>query len=80
MNTKGVIVMANKVVGASVKQYMLENGISQTFVSLKTGIPTNVLNAALNSKRKLLAEEYFLICGVLGVPLDTFNQKLTKAG
>ena len=72
--------MADKTVGSSIKQYMINNGISQTFVSSKTDIPTNILNAILNSKRKLLAEEYFLICEVLGVPLQTFNPELTKAG
>lgn len=72
--------MADKTVGASIKKYLINNGISQTFISSKTKIPTNILNAVMNSKRKLLAEEYFLICEVLGVPLETFKPELTKTG
>lgn len=66
--------MADRIIGAKIKQYMLSNGISQAFVSSKTKIPTNTLNAILNSNRNLLAEEYFLICEALGVPLQTFKE------
>jgi len=66
--------MADRTVGANIKQYMKNSGISQSFVSSKTKIPTNILNAILNSKRNLLAEEYFLICEALAVPLQTFKK------
>lgn len=58
--------------GYKIKNYLKNKGISQTFVSSKTGIPISKLNASLNGNRKLLAEEYFIICQVLNVPLDTF--------
>jgi len=61
--------------GVKIKKYLKSKGISQTFVSNKTGIPISTLNAILNGNRKLLAEEYFVICQVLGVPLDTFMEK-----
>lgn len=67
--------MADRTVGSDIKQHMLSNGITQTFVSTKTNIPTNTLNAILNAKRNLLAEEYFLICEALAVPLQTFKKK-----
>jgi transcriptional regulator with XRE-family HTH domain len=59
-------------IGKKIKEYLNKKGISQTFVSNKTGIPISTLNAALNGNRKILAEEYFIICQVLEVPLDTF--------
>jgi len=62
-------------VGKKIKEYLMKKGISQTYVSSKTGIPISTLNAALNGNRKILAEEYFLICQVLEVPLDTFVDK-----
>jgi transcriptional regulator with XRE-family HTH domain len=65
--------VADRIIGASIKQHMLNNGISQAFISSKTNIPANTLNAILNSKRNLLAEEYFLICEALAVPLQTFK-------
>lgn len=64
-----------KMTGRKIKEYLKSKGISQTFVSNKTGIPITTLNAVLNGNRKLLAEEYFVICQALGVPLDTFMEK-----
>jgi transcriptional regulator with XRE-family HTH domain len=58
--------------GKKIKEYLSNKGISQTFVANKTGIPISTLNAALNGNRKILAEEYFLICQALEIPLDTF--------
>lgn len=48
-----------------IREYLEDSGISQTFVANKTGIPTTALNMILNNKRRLLAEEYFLICEAL---------------
>lgn len=56
-----------------IKSYLLDNGISQKFLSNKTKIATTTLNAILNGKRKLLASEYFLICNALELPLDYFK-------
>jgi len=64
-----------KMTGNKIKEYLISKGISQTFVANKTGIPISKLNAALNGNRKILAEEYFAICQVLNVPLDTFIEK-----
>lgn len=57
-----------------IKSYLLDNGISQVFLSNKTKIATTTLNAILNGKRKLLAGEYFLICNALELPLDYFKE------
>lgn len=61
-------------VGTKIKNYLAENGISQAFVSSKSGIPPAKLNLALNSKRKLSLSEYESICWVLGVGVDTFME------
>ena len=67
--------MAERTVGTKIKQYMMNNGISQAFVSSKTNIPPPILNAILNSKRNFHAEEYFLVCEALAVPLQTFKEE-----
>jgi transcriptional regulator with XRE-family HTH domain len=61
-----------KMTGRNIKNYLISKGISQTYVANKTGIPISTLNAILNGNRKLLAEEYFVICQALDVPLETF--------
>ena len=59
-------------VGLKIKQYLEKNGISQTYISKKTGIELPKLNLALNGKRRLTFEEYTIICGVLKVNTDKF--------
>ena len=59
-------------VGQKIKDYLENNGISQTFVSNKTGIPVQKLNLSLNGNRKLQFDEYELICGALSVGVDKF--------
>ena len=55
-----------------VKKYLDERGISQTFVSRRTGIPLPKLNLALNGHRKMTFSEYELVCGALEVNNDKF--------
>ena len=66
---KGVIKLQTNL---EIKYYLEEKGISQTFVSKKTGIPLPKLNLALNGNRRLTLEEYTLICGALEVNTDKF--------
>lgn len=55
-----------------IKRYLEENGITQAFISRKTGIKPSKLSLALNGERKLTFDEYSVICGVLGVNTDKF--------
>lgn len=59
-------------VGQKIKTYLKDNGITQTFVANKAGIPVQKLNLSLNGNRKLDFDEYELICGVLSVGTDKF--------
>lgn len=64
-------------VGLKIKNYLKDNGISQTFVSEKTGIPLPKLNLSLNGNRRLDFGEYELICGALSVGADKFLEPKT---
>lgn len=55
-----------------IKKYIADKGITQIFVSKKTGISPAKLNMALNGERRLSLDEYAVICGVLGVNTDKF--------
>lgn len=59
-------------VGRAIKAYIESVGVSQSFISRKTGIQASKLNLALNGNRRLTFEEYELICGVLNVNTDKF--------
>ena len=61
--------------GKRIKKYLDENGIKYIFLAEKTKIPMNTISPILNGKREIKAEQYFLICHALGVPLDKFVKK-----
>lgn len=56
--------------------YLENNGITQTYLSERSGMTTNALNLSLKGKRKLTADEYIKICDALKVPYDLFVKKL----
>lgn len=58
--------------GIMVKEYLKENGITQVFLSKKTGIKPAKLNLALNGERRFSLDEYALVCGALKVNIDKF--------
>lgn len=58
--------------GQKIKKYLKSNGISQTHISSKTGIPLPKLNLSLNGNRRMSFEEYELICGTLGLDTNQF--------
>lgn len=58
--------------GLKIKKYLEDNGVSQTFISKKTGIELPKLNLALNGNRRFTFSEYELICGALNVNTDKF--------
>lgn len=59
-------------VGQHIKQYLVDTGRSQKWLSLRTGIPAPKLSLSLSGKRRLTFEEYALICGALDVNTDKF--------
>ena len=65
--------MKNKNTAASaILNYLEERGITQTFLSKKTGIGLSKLNLALRGKRRLTIPEYEAVCYVLDLPVETF--------
>lgn len=64
--------MDNLDVGLKIKDYLDEKGISQAFISKKTGIPLPKLNLSLNGHRRMTFSEYQNICWVIGVNTDKF--------
>ena len=61
--------------GTDIKEYLESNGIKQSYISEKTGIPAPILNMMLNNNRKIEANEYMKICDAIGVPLEQFKPR-----
>lgn len=64
-------------VGAMIKKYLEDNGISQAFVCRATNINPAKLNMTLNGNRRLGLDEYALICGALKVNTDKFLEPVS---
>ena len=59
-------------VGKQIRLYLIEKGISQTWVSEQARIALPKLNASLNDKRKLDVEEFSSIINVLNEVANKF--------
>lgn len=59
-------------VGTAIRLYLAEKGISQTWISEQAKIALPKLNASLNDKRKLDAEEFSSIIKVLNEDANRF--------
>lgn len=59
-------------IGKLIKTYLVENDISQVWLSAETKISTSKLNASLNDKRNLNAEEFAKIVNVLNLDANKF--------
>ena len=53
-------------------KYLEDQGITQSFISEKTGITKEKMSNILNGKRKLTGDELVAVCKVLGINLDYF--------
>lgn len=62
-------------VGKKIRLYLIEKGISQTWVSEQSKIALPKLNASLNDKRKLDVEEFSSIINVLNEDANKFLNK-----
>ncbi len=59
-------------VGQKVRAYLEEIHMTQTDLSILTGISLPKINLVLTGKRKLSLLEYEIICGVLNVGVEKF--------
>lgn len=62
-------------IGKQIRLYLIEKGISQTWLSEQARIALPKLNASLNDKRKLDVEEFSSIINVLKEDANRFLKK-----
>lgn len=56
----------------AIREYLINHGIKQTFVSERCGWSKQKTNAIVTGKKKISADEYGNICDAVGVPYDYF--------
>lgn len=62
--------------GAIIKEYLVNNGIKQAFLVDKTGLSASQVSDILNRDRRIDAIEYYRICKALNVDLEYFVGKV----
>lgn len=59
-------------IAQSLRSYLLSHGIKQTFIAEKCGWSKQKVNCIVSGKQKMSAEEFSLICKVIGAPYELF--------
>ena len=59
-------------VGARIKEYLVEKGIKQSFLAQKTGLTDHAISDICNKDRRIDCMEYYKICKALDLPLEYF--------
>ena len=59
-------------VGARIKEYLVEKGIKQSFLAQKTGLTDHAISDICNKDRRIDCMEYYKICKALELPLEYF--------
>lgn len=55
--------------------YVSENGIKQVYIAKKTGLTPDTVSKMLNGSRRILADEFLLICNALNIDPNIFQNK-----
>lgn len=53
--------------------YINQNGIKNTYISQKTGLTIETISEILNGDRRILADEFLLICTALDIDPNIFR-------
>lgn len=56
-------------------EYVTTNGIKQIHLAHKTGLSADTISKILNNNRRILANEFLLICNALNVDPTIFKDK-----
>jgi transcriptional regulator with XRE-family HTH domain len=59
-------------VGSNIKNYLIENGIKQSFVADKADLTVSQMSDICNDNRNIDVVTYWKICKALNQPLDKF--------
>lgn len=54
-------------------EIVASKGIKQTYLSKETGMTPDTISKILRGERKMLAEEFLLLCDVLDVSPESFR-------
>lgn len=62
-------------IGKNISAYLRDNGIKQSWLAERLGIPITTLSGAMTGRVHMKAEMFMKICEILRVPPETFNER-----
>lgn len=62
-------------INEKINDYVVKNGIKQTFLSKETGMSKDTISKILNNNRRIMADEFLSICKVLKLDPRSFYKK-----
>lgn len=65
-------------IAEKLNEYVNQNGINQVYIAQKTGFAEDTVLQMLNGNRRILADEFLLICVALNIDPNIFRNKSTQ--
>lgn len=56
-------------------KYVIDNDIKQIYIAQKTGLAEDTVSKMLNGNRRILADEFLLICTALNIDPNIFRNR-----
>lgn len=63
-----------KSINSQLNKYVADNGIKQVYIAQKTGLTADTVSKILNGSRRILADEFLLICTALDIDPNMFRR------
>lgn len=60
-------------INQKLSEYVNENGIKQIYIVQKTGLSADTISKILTCKRRILADEFLIICEALEIDPNIFR-------
>lgn len=62
-------------IAEKLNEYVNKNGINQIYIAKKTGLTEDTVLQMLNGNRRILADEFLMICVALNIDPNIFRNK-----
>lgn len=64
-------------INEQLNKYVEENGIKQAYIAKSTGLSCDTVSKILNGNRRILADEFLLICTTLKIDPNIFRANVS---
>lgn len=65
-------------INQKLNEYVTDNGIKQIYIVQKTGLSADTISKILKGKRRILADEFLIICAALDIDPNIFRDRPTN--